>query len=274
MQFRASWDNGATWTVATQIGKTPVSQGTYAQPVEVAPGLVAVVWGIEDAAASSSSVSWGYLADGYGWSPAGDDFAATTAGYPTDVALADTFQRADNTVLGTAETGQIWSVVSGGIGIASNVAQINTGAGTSISVADAGIADGSIECAWRYAGAASGNGLAFRWIDSSNYLFTAIESSGGTLKLYKYDAGVLTALATVTGVGLTGDTWHQVKVTMRGAVINVSINGSLKINHILSAANQGKYLSGTVIGLRATLDGVKFGNLIVKRGFLDLPALV
>ena len=274
MQFRTSWDNGATWTTATQIGKTPISQGTYAQPVEVAPGLVAVAWGIEDNSASSSTITWGYIADGSGWSPAGDDFLTSAAAYPSDVALADTFQRADSATLGTAETGQTWTTVTGGIGITSNLAQINTGAGTSLAIVDAGIANGSIECAWRYAGASSGNGMILRWIDSSNYLFTAIESAGGTLKLYKYDAGALTALATVTGIGMTGDAWHQVKVTMRGSVITVSINGVQKINHSLSAANQTKYGNATVIGLRATLDGVKFGNLVAKRSFLELPTLV
>jgi hypothetical protein len=58
MQYRTSWDGGATWTAATQLGKTSVRQGTYAHPVEVAPGLVAVAWGIEDNAASSSTISW------------------------------------------------------------------------------------------------------------------------------------------------------------------------------------------------------------------------
>ncbi|MEV7475579.1 hypothetical protein AB0N33_17905 [Pseudarthrobacter oxydans] len=103
---------------------------------------------------------------------------------------------------------------------------------------DAGIASGSIECAWRFAGASSGNGMIFQRIDSSNYIFTAIESAGATLKLHKYDGAALTALATVTGIGMTGDTWHKIKVTMRGSVITVSVNGAQRTNHILSAANQ------------------------------------
>jgi hypothetical protein len=185
----------------------------------------------------------------------------------------DTFQRPDAPALETVETGQAWSVVFGGIGIVANTAQINTDAGTSISIVDSGIANGSIESAWRFAGTSSGNGVVFRWLDASNYLFTAIESSGGTLKLYKYDGGTLTALATVTGVALAGDTWHQVNVGLRGAVVTVSVNGVQKINVTLSAADQAKYGAATTIGLRTTLNGVRFGNLVVKRGFLALPTL-
>jgi len=273
MQYRTSWDNGATWTSAIQIGKTPLSQGTYAQPVEIAPGLIAVVWGIEDNAASTSTISWGYIADGQGWSPAGDDFGAIAAAYPSDVALVDTFVRADAATLGNAETGQTWTVVSGGIGIVSNIATQNAGAGTSIVTADAGIADGSIECSWRWESGASGNGLIFRRIDATNYLFTAVESAGGTLKLYKYDGGALSTLATVTGLGLTTGTWHPVKVGLRGNKVTVTVDGVQRINHTLTAADQTKFGGATVIGLRATLDNTKFGNLVIKRAFLDLPTL-
>lgn len=74
MEFRISWDSGQTWTALTQLGATPASQGTYAQPCELAPGLIATVYAIEANQASSSTVYLTYLADGYGYSPAGDDF--------------------------------------------------------------------------------------------------------------------------------------------------------------------------------------------------------
>jgi hypothetical protein len=136
MQYRTSWDGGATWTAATQLEKMSVRQGTYAHPVEVAPGLVAVAWGIEDNAASSSTISWATSLTGRAGPPAGDDFDSLFPYYPTDVALVDTFQRPDAPALETAETGQAWSVVLGGIGIVANTAQINTDAGTSISIVD------------------------------------------------------------------------------------------------------------------------------------------
>ncbi|QDG61254.1 sialidase family protein [Pseudarthrobacter sp. NIBRBAC000502771] len=74
VRFRASWDNGLTWSTLTQLGAAPASQGTYAQPIEVAPGLIAVTYAIE-ASSTSSTVTLAYLADGYGISPAGDDFS-------------------------------------------------------------------------------------------------------------------------------------------------------------------------------------------------------
>ncbi|RKO27655.1 exo-alpha-sialidase [Pseudarthrobacter phenanthrenivorans] len=74
VRFRTSWDNGLTWTTPTQLGGTPANQGTYAQPVELAPGLIGVAYAIE-AGPAASTVSLAYLADGYGYSPAGDDFA-------------------------------------------------------------------------------------------------------------------------------------------------------------------------------------------------------
>jgi hypothetical protein len=72
MQVRTSWDNGATWTSAAQLGPTPNSQGAYAQMVEIARGLVGVVYGIEQDVLSASTVYLGYIADGRGVTPLGD----------------------------------------------------------------------------------------------------------------------------------------------------------------------------------------------------------
>lgn len=73
MQYFTSWDNGATWSSTLQLGPTPASQGTYAQLVEIAPGLIAAAYAIETSN-TSSTVYLAYLADGYGYSPAKDDF--------------------------------------------------------------------------------------------------------------------------------------------------------------------------------------------------------
>lgn len=74
MQFWVSWDSGNTWSTVTQLGATPASQGTYAQPYEIAPGLIGVAFAIEASISGSSTLYATYLADGYGYSPAKDDF--------------------------------------------------------------------------------------------------------------------------------------------------------------------------------------------------------
>lgn len=273
-RYTLSWDNGSTWLTPVQLGRTPTSQGTYAQPIEVAPGLIAVAYALEDVVASSSTLYWQYLADGYGISPAGDNFTeAALSPYPEGVKLVDTFQRADSTTLGIADSGQKWTRVSGVIGIASSRATQNAGAGTSIEIIDSGLFDATLQVAWRWAGTGSGTGTIFRWIDSANYMFAAIESAGGNLKLYAYKDGALTHLETTSGIGLSGDTWHATEIRYWRDKITILVGGGLMLAHTLTQANQLKFGRATIVGLRFTLDGCKAGNLVVQRSTLTLPNL-
>lgn len=77
--YRTSWDGGLTWTPeALLAGQTPW-QSVYSQMVEVAPGVVAMVYADEHTNGSASRVRFKYLLDGVGTSPLGDD--APDTGY-------------------------------------------------------------------------------------------------------------------------------------------------------------------------------------------------
>ncbi|SDI25948.1 hypothetical protein SAMN04488693_10825 [Arthrobacter subterraneus] len=79
--------------------------------------------------------------------------------------------------------------------------------------------------------------------------------------------------ATVTGMGLAGDTWHSVSVGMLGAA--PSYGERCQTDHpYVERGAQSKFGKATAIGLRATLNGAKFGNFVTRRNLLLLPTLV
>ncbi|WP_137843867.1 sialidase family protein [Microbacterium sp. 2FI] len=69
--FATSWDDGETWTDEELIEDIAAQTMAYAQPIEVSPGLVAVIFA-DAASTESSEVRFKYLADGIGVSPFGD----------------------------------------------------------------------------------------------------------------------------------------------------------------------------------------------------------
>lgn len=141
--------------------KTPGSQGTYAQPVESGAGPRGGGVNCRRQPSFASTVSWGYLADGSGHSPAGDDFTLSSEGrYPADVVLVDTSQRSNATTLGASDIGRAWTR-RGPIGMAGNLATKNAAAGRLLKTIDGGPYDGWGEVAWRV-GASSGAGTILR----------------------------------------------------------------------------------------------------------------
>lgn len=77
-----SWDNGATWSSATELHPdATVTLSVYSQMVEVAPGLIGVIFS-DEAATVGVSTRFKYLMDGVGITPLGD-FHVPSSAAPT-----------------------------------------------------------------------------------------------------------------------------------------------------------------------------------------------
>ena len=85
---------------------------------------------------------------------------------PSDAVVVDDFGRADSVGLGSAPTGQVWSVWSGSAGVVGGAAGA-TGSGYTLGVLDSGTADSTVSMSVPVAGAESW--LVVRASDSGNY---------------------------------------------------------------------------------------------------------
>lgn len=130
--------------------------------------------------------------------------------------VSDTFNRADSTTsLGTADTGQVWTVPTTGAvwGISANRAYLTNTTAQSLAVVETGVADCTVSVTMPVVGDA---GLCFRVIDdNNNFVLTASQ-------LYKRVAGSFTAVVTFSTI-VAGD---RVSVVLSGATIVVKVNGA------------------------------------------------
>lgn len=263
-----STDRGQTWEWRTKFDPR-TGHETYMTWLDLTNGDLGVAYAIEDATQTSSTFQFMRFTRSLDAAP-----PAPAPAYPVDLAAIDTFVRANAATLGTSDTGHAWTRQTGALGITSNAAQTVAGSGTSIETIDPGTADGEVSADLRWdAGGLSGNGVVIHWVDSSNFIFAAIESAGAALRLKKVSSGVTTNLAEVTGLSHASEAWHLMRITYRGDTIKVYLNGRLTTTHTLTAADYTKYGKARAVGLRSTLDGHRFANFTVRRAFLDTPTV-
>lgn len=138
----------------------------------------------------------------------------------------DSFNRVDNAAaLGTADTGQTWTVLQGTWGISSNQACLITSAGARNRIVINGLpANVSITITFSVNTVLSR--LMFRHVDTSNYL-QFINLSGSSYALYKVVAGVATMLGSFATTPANGDVLN---VTLNGSSIIAKLNGAQVIS--------------------------------------------
>jgi hypothetical protein len=157
--------------------------------------------------------------------------SAASAGVPTVVVsgtvttiVSDSFNRADSTTaLGTADTGQIWSALSGVWGISSNQAYWITG-NPSLHVVESGQSDVQISLDSIVTGSSICGAIGFRATDASNYWF--FRNNAGTNNLYKVVGGTATLVSSLA-YALSAGT-YTFKVVANGSTIECYINGILQ----------------------------------------------
>ena len=165
-----------------------------------------------------------------------------TPGLSSVAAITDSFTRS-NGALGTADTGQTWSVITGNVQIVSDTAGGGGSGfaefGNNVAVLPCATADATISAT--IAHNSSGAGIAFRCVDSNNYW----SLQGSTLK--KKVAGTITTLIAGGQFNLSdGDT---VTVILSGPSITVLHNGTVVYAvadaALVSATQHGVFINET-----------------------------
>lgn len=138
--------------------------------------------------------------------------------------VVDTFARqASKVSLGTADSGQRWTAVAGtwgrGLGAAYMARPGSSGIG--LAVIDMGAPDGLVQATQVTSGDSAG--LAFRYLDSSNYWWVESRPEIGTWVIERFVAGKNVVIGDV-GPART-DSGTTVSVLLRGSTIEVFIDG-------------------------------------------------
>lgn len=177
--------------------------------------------------------------------------------------VSDSFDRANNASLGSADTGQVWTNYVGACGIDNNQAWAPTlVSGTAIALLDAGVADGtfSIAVSSRPLTGNRDDALLFRAAGGSDFLMARHNAAVNLVTLHKCVAGSFTQLA---DAALTEPDPYTVTVVASGANITVSIDGVQYINHTLSAGDQTAFGANTLVGMRVRNINARLDNLLV-----------
>jgi hypothetical protein len=162
--------------------------------------------------------------------------------------VTDSFTRADSaTSLGNADSGQTWAAQTGTWGISSNQAYIASQAGQNTAAIDSGESDGTV--AATVAVWSGDDGILFRGIDDSNYLFVTANST--ILILYERVAGGFAELTRYSSLSFaSGDILSAV---LSGTSVTIKQNGTTLITFTTS-----RFQTSTKYGMRS------FGSALPK----------
>jgi hypothetical protein len=181
--------------------------------------------------------------------------------------VSDTFTRADSTsVIGSADTGQAWSQVSGTWGINSNRGYQSSGGSQDICVIDSGLTSVDMSCDETF-DTQPDSGLVFAVADNSNYLLFATQPNAVDVKIYKQDTAVFTELATNT-LSSYASTTKTLRVTFNASTgaINCYMAGVSVLTYTLTPGELTKYGANRNQGLRdnqGTVHPTYFDNYTV-----------
>lgn len=179
---------------------------------------------------------------------------APTSGAPVAGLPADTFNRTDSTVsLGTSSSGHAWQQTTRHLGIIANKAYPGGVSLTAIETVDATVANVKVSASHTLSGASAYLGLIARCLDTSNWLLAALWRSGTNdiIEFYKNDAGVESRLAQGTTAGLALGATYNVDFIADGSTLDLRVDGTSKLTHTLTSAEQTKYGAYTRAGLYA-----------------------
>ena len=194
--------------------------------------------------------------------------------------VRDSFNRPDSaTTLGNADSGQVWTALSGTWGISSGQAYVVTTAdGDYQAAVDVGRLNVQYACDVTLSPTLNRANPAFllRGIDASNYLIASIYKTGtgsaDVIQIYKRVSGTYTLLAVLNSAGsVEGTTYHFV-ISVVGNTITVYRNGGVVISYTLIGSDAVLFggLTATKVGFRLSLGSLsddgrsRWDNLLVK----------
>lgn len=170
--------------------------------------------------------------------------------------ILDTFSRADNaSSLGSAETGQAWTARVGTWGVSGGKAYQPGGTSEALASLNSGASDytATVDVTWQNA-----EGLLLRYVDTNNYLFADIHSTGA--RLVRKLTGSTSVLATGAFTPVAGTT-YVLRARVVGSQVTVWVDGVERIS-----TTDSNFLTSTRQGLRAhTATTARLDNFRVTR---------
>lgn len=157
--------------------------------------------------------------------------------------VSDTFDRADSTTsLGTADTGQAWTVLTGATwGVQTNRAYMGGGGDHNPAIVESGASDVKVSATVYPNTDNPRGGLSFRVVDVSNFFF--LRSYATVWQLNVTEAGTTTTIAQ-SSVSPVGGQAHAVEITCSGSTITCKVDGATIIT-----ATSSLFLTATKHGL-------------------------
>ena len=155
--------------------------------------------------------------------------------------VSDSFNRADNAVMGNADTGQAWSNAVGTWGIAGNMAKCTTPTDISCAVLETGKSNVMVSVNSVFSGY---SGICFRYLNLSNTWMVRLNPT--SLGLFKYDNSTGATSMGTTALTPVNGTTYNIKVVANGSRIDVYMDGILRIS-----VTDSLHLTRTMCGLYA-----------------------
>lgn len=103
-------------------------------------------------------------------------------------------------------------------------------------------------------------GLTFRVQDADNYYVASLDTAAGKVALVKNVAGTRTTIATVDRT-VAASAWHQVRVSVKGSLITVSVDGAPVLSAQDSTFSAGKVGYWLPAGSAADFDNARLVRL-------------
>lgn len=175
----------------------------------------------------------------------------------------DKFDRVDNSVLGSTDTGQSWEILKGSFGIQNNQAYPTNGCpAPGYAVIDTGLSDGVYQI--KLATNQQDLRIPFRVIDLNNMYW--IETKGGNVyNISKLVNGAGSSLGELSGV--TAQNGDLLEIVLKGSRISVFVNG------VLSSEITDSSVNGTKYGIGLWCNGaVRFDDLSFSKFEIPSPA--
>jgi hypothetical protein len=172
--------------------------------------------------------------------------------------FGDTFNRADDAAgLGTSDSGHVWTLATGTLGIAGKKAYAPA-AVNSRAIVDLGVDDFYAEVICSITGTGKSGYMLFRYVDGGN--FWRFGHVNGALSLYKSVAYTATAISLSTVLSDTSiSSGDRIGVKCNGDVITIYKNG-IELHSLTDAA----LATATKIGINIDNVATTFDNICAK----------
>lgn len=197
-----SSDGGTNYTLATSSLSTPATSYTVTGLTASTTYTIRVV-AIDGAGNRSTPTT-----------------VSTTTGISA-IIVSSTFDGANSTTtLGTSNTGQPWTSLTGTWGVSNNKAYLVSGTSNNIAYVDAGKVDVSVstDITWGNSG-----GLALRVVDANNFILLRINTTA--VQLYKLVTGTATLLKSYNFTPVSGQIYN-LRADLRGSTITCYLNNA------------------------------------------------